>query len=72
MMECPDTFGGIPVVILAGDDYQLASRFQGAIESISRNDGGKMTEKGRQCFRECAQTVFELSTSRCVSDKKKG
>jgi hypothetical protein len=71
MMECPDTFGGIPVVILAGDDYQLASQFQGAIKSISRNDGGKMTEKGRQCFRGCAQTVFELSTSRRVSDRKK-
>jgi hypothetical protein len=30
-----------------------------------------MTQKGRQCFQECAQVVFELSTNRRVSDKKK-
>jgi hypothetical protein len=56
MMECPDTFGGIPVVILAGDDYQLASRFQGAIKSISRNDGGKMIARERTAMFQRVRT----------------
>lgn len=70
MQQLPESFGGIPVVMIAGDDYQLNSQYQGAIDCLRRNDGGKMTEKGRQCFKECAQTVFQLSTSRRLSDKK--
>lgn len=71
MQQSEQSFGGIPIVLVAGDDCQLAGMSQGATECLSRNDGGKMTEKGRQCFRECAQTVFQLSTSRRISDKKK-
>ena len=41
-----DLIGALPVFILAGDDYQLSGMTQGAIDSLNRSDGGKMTEKG--------------------------
>ena len=71
MQHTGTSWGGLPILITSGDDHQLAGMEQGAIECMDRNDKGKMTEKGRQAFRECAQTVFELSTSRRVSEKKK-
>lgn len=70
MQQCCESFGAAPIVLIAGDDCQLASMKQGAIECLTRTDGTKMTEKGRQCFRECANMVFELKQSRRVSDKK--
>ena len=71
MMQSGLSFGGIPCVIIAGDDAQLGGMKQGAIECLARTDGGKMTEKGRQCFKECAENVFQLAISRRVSEKKK-
>ena len=68
MLDTLDLWGGLPILIIAGDDYQLASMYQGAIECLKRRDGNKMTEKGRQCFRECARTVFELFRSRRIAD----
>lgn len=70
MQHVTESFGALPVVVIAGDDYQLASFHQGALEALVRRDGGKMTEKGRQVFRECAQTVFQLFQSRRISDGK--
>lgn len=70
MKHIKESMGGIPFLGLSGDDYQLASMYQGALDCTNRTDGGKMTEKGRQMFKECAETVFQLSTSRRVSDKK--
>jgi PIF1-like helicase len=65
-----DEFGGIPVVILAGDDHQLPGMSEGGIEALTRYGGTKMTQKGREIFRQCSGTVFELSTIRRVSDSK--
>jgi hypothetical protein len=50
MGDLNDLWGGLPILIIAGDDYQLASMYQGAIECLLRFDGNSMTEKGRQCF----------------------
>jgi hypothetical protein len=58
----------LPILIIAGDDYQLASMYQGALQCLTSIGGNKMTEKGRQCFRECARTVFELFRSRRIAD----
>ena len=68
MADVLDLWGALPILIIAGDDYQLASMYQGAIQCLTRIDGNKMTEKGRQCFRECARTVFELLQSRRLAD----
>jgi hypothetical protein len=65
-----DEFGGIPVVLLAGDDHQLPGMSEGGIEALTRYGGTKMTQKGREIFRQCSETVFELSTIRRVSDSK--
>lgn len=62
--------GGIPVLILAGDDHQLPGMHEGGIEALSRYGGSKMTQKGREVFRECAKMVFKLSTLRRISDSK--
>jgi hypothetical protein len=62
--------GGIPVLILAGDDHQLPGMTEGGIEALSRYGGSKMTQKGREVFRTCANTVFKLSTLRRLSDSK--
>ena len=65
-----DHFGGIPVVVLAGDDYQLAGMHQGAIDCLTRQDGGKMTQKGRQIFIDCSKKVFHLQHNRRMCDNK--
>ena len=63
-------FGGLPVLVLAGDDYQLPSVEQGCIQCRERIDGGKAEERGRQVFRSCAETVFKLPVVRRISDEK--
>jgi energy-coupling factor transporter ATP-binding protein EcfA2 len=65
-----DLIGGLPVLILAGDDYQLPGRTEGAFEACNRMDGSKNTRRGRALFLQCSQTVFKLSTIRRVSDDK--
>ena len=65
------TFGGIPVVLIAGDDYQLSGITEGAHEcTISHPHTKKYTKKplirGRQLFRELAHTVFELPKARRI------
>ena len=64
------SWGGIPVVILVGDDYQLQGTTEGAIETLHRTDKGAATKRGRKAFLECSRTVFELNRIRRVSDKE--
>ena len=64
------SWGGLPVLILAGDDYQLPGVHQGAIESLYRSDGSKATIKGRESFKECARVVYQLPTIRRVADNQ--
>lgn len=63
------SWGGLPVVIMAGDDYQLPGIHQGAFDVFERRDGGKMTERGRRCFIECAEVVYQLKQIRRIADK---
>jgi PIF1-like helicase len=67
-----DLFGAIPVLILAGDDYQLPGFSEGAFEAATRLNGSKLTQKGRALFLQCSSTVFKLSTIRRVSDDNQG
>lgn len=66
------SWGGIPVVLVAGDDYQLAGMGEGAhdcIEPYARYNPDKKVLRGRQLFKEFAQTVYKLPTVRRVNEK---
>ena len=65
-----DLFGGLPVLILVGDDYQLPGISEGAFHALQSIKGSKMTQKGRQIFLECSGTVFQLKANRRVNDNK--
>lgn len=65
-----EPIGGLPVLLLVGDDYQLPGITEGAIEARDRYNGTKMTQRGRSIFVECAKTVFKLSVIRRVQDNK--
>lgn len=59
------SFGGLPVLILVGDDYQLPATGSGAIDALTHDVSiTSMLGRGRQVFLECAKTVLELKTSR--------
>jgi PIF1-like helicase len=62
--------GALPVLVLVGDDYQLPSFSEGGLDVLFRICGSKMTQKGRQIFKDCAKTVFKLSTIRRISDAR--
>lgn len=59
-----ETWGGIPIIIIAGDDYQLPGIGEGGIEVLYRKGGSKMVQKGRTALLECASFVADLSTSK--------
>jgi hypothetical protein len=63
-------FGGIPVVLLVGDDYQLPGQEEGALTALSRVGGSRMTQKGWQVFLRCAENVFQLQSIQRVSHSK--
>ncbi len=63
--KCDQEWGGIPVVILVGDDYQLPSIDFGAIhifDSSKRKDF--ITVAGESIFSEFAQNVMKLEDSK--------
>jgi hypothetical protein len=64
-------FGGIPVVLLVGDDYQLPGQEEGALTALSRVGGSRMTQKGRQVFLRCAENVFQLQNIQRVSHSQR-
>lgn len=63
-------FGGLPVLILVGDDYQLPAQ-NGIIQNMDRRGMDVNTARGMQIFWECAKTVMVLKTSRRMADSKK-
>jgi PIF1-like helicase len=65
-----DLWGGLPVLLIAGDDYQLPGITEGAFDALSKSGGSRMTQKGRHALLECSKTVFQLSTIRRVSDDR--
>ena len=65
-----DSFGGLPVLILAGDDYQLPGTSEGAISAFFNKGGTAMTRKGRELLLECSQHVMELHGSKRMKDSE--
>lgn len=63
-----DVLGGLPVLILAGDDYQLPGIMEGAFDVLSKVGGSKMTVKGRGLLSECSKKVYQLKTIRRMCD----
>ena len=45
-----ETFGGLPIVILVGDDYQLPGTDEGAFVALEKKGGTKMTQRGRSAL----------------------
>ena len=65
-------FGGIPVVILFGDDYQLPATGEGALQCLREpKSAGKMTLEGRRVILDCAKQVIELKGSKRIQGGKK-
>jgi len=65
-----ESWGGLPVVILVGDDYQLPSISEGALKVLVSKSGGKVTALGRKAFLECSEFVMELHGTKRVQDKQ--
>ena len=65
------SFGGLPIVILFGDDYQLPAIGEGALHALykSRSDG-KMTVIGRREFLASAEHVMELKSIKRMDNNK--
>ena len=64
-------FGGLPVVVLFGDDYQLPATIEGALQCLNPpKNMGKMTTKGRHTMLLCAGKVMELFGSKCMKDNQ--
>ncbi len=53
--------GGIPVVALFGDDYQLPPPTLGAIDSLINQGKSKMSQNGAQLFINLGRTTMELT-----------
>jgi len=59
------SFGGLPILILVGDDYQLPSTGSGATDSLTCAINSKtMVGRGRKIFLDCAKHVIELNLQR--------
>jgi hypothetical protein len=65
-----ESFGGLPVVILAGDDYQLPGTLEGAIGSIFNKGGSEMTRRGRSALLDCSKFVMQLDGSKRMKDSE--
>ena len=53
-------FGGLPFVILFGDDYQLPSCGKGAFDAIHNTITDKMISLGASTFVKCGKHVMNL------------
>lgn len=62
-----ESWGGLPVVVMVGDDYQLPAIGEGPFTALFRNYGSKMNYRGRKALLECADFVMDLSTSKRVT-----
>lgn len=60
-------FGGLPVFILVGDDYQLPAQ-DGVIQNMEKKYLPPSTARGMQVILECSKKVMHLTTSKRMSD----
>jgi len=56
-----DSWGGLPIVILVGDDYQLPGIGFGPLHVMLPAYGSKMTQNGRKALLECSECVMDLN-----------
>ena len=67
------SWGGIPVVIIAGDDFQLGSFTQGAHDIKGPHANASRSKEnvhGKELFEELAQVVFKLPTIRRIDKSR--
>lgn len=67
-----EDFGGLPVVVIFGDDYQLPSTNEGALQCLDppKKAVGKMTLIGRSVLRKCGTHVMTLNGSKRMQDSQ--
>ena len=65
------SWGGLPVLLLVGDDFQLPSQEDGPLQALFKKSGGKIVEIGRRCLLECAEHVMDLKGSKRIKKKQK-
>ena len=64
-----DIWGGLPIVILAGDDFQLPSQEEGPLNVLSSTaPKNRMISTGRNALLECAENVYDLQGSKRIKD----
>lgn len=66
-----EDWGGIPVVVAFGDDYQLPAPALGAIESLVNQGKCKSSQNGAQQFINLGKTTMELTKIMRQSEKEK-
>lgn len=64
------SWGGLPIVILVGDDYQLPTIGEGALTALYNRNSTPLINLGRKSFLECTEHVLGLSTSKRLQDNK--
>ena len=64
------SFGGLPILVLFGDDYQLPGTDEGGLGALYMNGGAKMTRLGRSALLECSHHVMELKGSKRIRKTK--
>lgn len=66
-----DSFGGLPIVVLFGDDYQLPSTDIGALHCLSYTGTAQnMTGIGRDEFIRCSKHVIELTSNKRMKESE--
>jgi len=65
-----EAWGGLPILLLFGDDYQLQGFGEGAFQALCDRNRSNIAMKGRQAFLDCTEIVMELKASIRMQDDK--
>lgn len=63
-----ESFGGLPILVMVGDDYQLPSTNESSLDALYKTGGSAMSRRGRMAFLECAKHVMELTSSKRLGE----
>jgi len=64
------SFGGLPVLLLVGDDFQLPGRGKGPFDALTLTGGGPMTRLGKEIILECSKMMMNLNGSKRIQADK--
>jgi len=64
------SWGGLPILVLVGDDYQLPGIGEGSLDALYSLSPSKMTQRGRNVFLETARFVMELKSNKRLDSTK--